>query len=197
MDSKLTWNAHIDKIKSKLSSLIGSLRNITRCIPHKLRHTIYNTLVKPHLLYLIEIWGSAAKTKLAELQIAQNKIIKLLFNYPYLTSTTQIYNETKIMNLKQLYTYCTCLLVRKICHKTIHTNLTFTKTNQITKRNTRRASFLVLPKTRTNFGKKMVTYEGAQLFNKLPATLKQATSYNLFKFKLGQHVLQNHTLLNK
>lgn len=56
-----------------LLSLVGSLRNIVRCVPPRLRHTIYNVLVKPHLLYLVEIWGSEAKTKLASLQVTKSK----------------------------------------------------------------------------------------------------------------------------
>lgn len=74
MDSYLTWNTQIEHTRTKLASLIGSLRQTTRCVPRRIRHTIYNTLVKPHLLYLIEVWGSAAKTKLDKLQIVQNTI---------------------------------------------------------------------------------------------------------------------------
>ncbi|CAF4833004.1 unnamed protein product [Pieris macdunnoughi] len=68
MDSGLTWNTQIEHIRSKLCSLMGSLRHIARCIPRQVRYTIYNSLVKPHLLYLIEVWGSAAKTKLINIQ---------------------------------------------------------------------------------------------------------------------------------
>lgn len=193
MDSYLTWNAHIEYIKSKLSSLTGSLRNIVRCIPRQVRYTIYNCLVKPHLMYLIEIWGSATKTKLGELQTIQNKIIKLLFRYPYLTPTTQIYKETKLLNIKQLYIYSTCILVRKILKNQIHTNLAFAKQREITKRNTRRASFLVLPKPRTkNYGKKIFTYEGAQYYNKIPSNIKNVNSFNAFKTKLSAYVADNY-----
>lgn len=163
MNSSLTWNAHIDHIKNKLSALSGSLHNIVRCIPPKLRYTMYNSLVKPHLLNLIEVWGSAAKTKLSELQVTQNKLIKILFGYPYRTSTNRIYQDTKIMNIRQLYIYNTCIFIRKIIKKSVHSNLALIKYKQITQRSTRRASLLVLPNTRTNYSKKMITFEGAQL----------------------------------
>lgn len=148
MDSRLTWNVQIEHIRTKLSSLIGSLRHIVGCIPRQIRYTIYNSLVKPHLLYLIEIWGSAVKTKVSELQIMQNKIIKTLFHYHFLTSSSKIYKETNLMNIKQLYIYNTCILVRKILKSSLHTTLSFIRLKQVTKRITRRASFLVLPKIR-------------------------------------------------
>lgn len=199
MDSHLTWNTQIEHIKSKLSSLAGSLRNIVRCVPRQIRFTIYNSLVKSHLLYLMEVWGGAAKTTLSKLQILQNKIIKILFNYPYLTSSSTIYQETKFMNIKQLYNYSTCILVRKILHKSIHTNLAFTKIKQLPTRtrSTRRASFLVLPKIRTNYGRTTIVYDGAQLYNKLPPEIKSVGSFNVFKTKLADYILSDTSLLSK
>lgn len=187
LDSHLTWNIHIDNIKKKISSLMASLRPIVRCIPRKTRHDIYNSLVKSNLIYLIELWGTASKTKLNELQVKQNKIIKLLFHYPYLTSTSKIYKETNIMNIKQLFTYFTCLLIRKLLHKTIHTSITLKQPQQVT-RTRRRASYLVLPKIRTNYGKRMISFEGVQMFNKLPTSLKTIDSFNVFKRRLAQHI---------
>lgn len=194
LDSRLSWNTQIEHVRTKLMSLMASLKNITRCIPRQIRFTIYNCLVKPHLLYLIEVWGSGPKTKLAELQIAQNKIIKILFHYNYLTSTAKIYEETKIMTVKQLYVYCTCILVRKILTSSLHTNLTLTKVKQVNKRSTRRASFIVTPKIRTNYGRKMFTYEGAQLYNLLPPDIKSETSFRLFKSKLAEYVVERYFL---
>lgn len=191
LDSHLTWNSQIEHIRAKLSSLNGSLRHIVRCIPHRIRYTIYNSLVKPHLLYLIEIWGSAAKTRLKNLQIYQNKIIKTIFRYNFFKSTTKVYSESKLMTIRQLYIYNTCILIHKILSSSLHTNLSFIRHNQTTKRVTRRASFLVLPKIRTNYGRKMITYEGAQLYNKLPCNIKNITSFDIFKTKLGKHVIEN------
>lgn len=188
LNNYLTWSEHIDHVKTKLSALAISLRNITKCIPHQVRFTIYNSLVKSHLLYLIEVWGSATKTKLTELQIMQNKIVKTLFQYPYLTATNKIYNETKIMTVRQLYTYSTCILIRKIINKNINISLSFTKHSQIIKRSTRRASLLVLPKVRTNYGKRNITFEGAQLYNKLPPYIKNVNSFNVFKYKLLRYI---------
>ena len=193
IDSTLSWNAQIEYIKNKLSTLLGTLRNIVRCIPRILRYTIYNSLVKPHLLYLIELWGSATKTKLSELQRSQNKLIKMLFNYPFLTSTSKIYNDTKLMNIKQLYIYNTCIFINKVLNKKIHTNIILNQYRQVSQRSSRRASLIVLPKTRTNYGKKMVTFEGVQLYNKLPSSIRNVHSLNAFKIQLGQYLTARKT----
>lgn len=193
MDNYLTWKNQIEHIKNKLSSLIGSLYNVSRCVPRKLRFTIYNSLVKSHLLYLIEIWGSAAKTRIQELQRIQNKIIKTLFCYPFSTPTTKIYRETKLMNIKQLYIYNTCIIIRKIIKKNIQTNLTFTEKSQTTKRSLRQPSLLVLPKVRTNCGKKNITFEGAQLYNRLPSNVRDVNSFSSFKLQLSKYILEHYS----
>ena len=189
IDNHLTFKYQIDYINKKLSSLIGSLINISKCIPKKIKYNIYNSLVKSHLLYLIEIWGNTGKSKLQALQRKQNKIIKILFGYPTLTPTTELYKDTNIMNLRQLYVYNACIFIKKNISKLIRSNLTFIKQNS--KRSSRRASLLVLPKIRTKLAKKNINFDGAQLYNKLPASVKNVSSVNEFKSKLSKYILEN------
>lgn len=190
LDSNLNWHVQIDYIQSKLSSLAGSLRRVVRCFPRQVRVAIYNSLVKPHLTYLIEIWGTASKTKLNELQTLQNRIIKTLFHYPYLTPTVKVYSETKLMNIKQLYTYTTCLLIRKILNKHIQTDITFTKKSQSHKYCGRKGDHLILPMVRTNYGKKSLTFDGVQLYNKLPPDVKHAKTLRAFKSGLAKYIVR-------
>lgn len=191
LDEHLTWKPHINRIRSKISSLMGLLRPVVKCFPKNVRKIIYNSLVKSNLEYLIEVWGTASKSNLKELQTAQNKIIKVLFHYDFFTRTHKLYNkETKIMSVNQIYTYNTCCLIRKIIKKDIHTDITFKRKNQIHKYNTRNSKNFVLIQPRTNYGKKSITYEGAQLFNKLPSNIKEATSLFIFKKRLKDYILE-------
>ncbi|CAF4942058.1 unnamed protein product [Pieris macdunnoughi] len=156
MDTNLKWNFHISHIITKLKSLIGRFWSISKCIPQSVRHLIYNCLVKPHFIYLIEIWGTACKNKISTIQTLQNKLIKALFRYNFLTPTNKIYQETKIMTIKQLYVYSTCILIKKNLNNSLHSNLSFNKIKYTTTRNTRRASLLILPKPRTNYLKRSI-----------------------------------------
>lgn len=191
LDSNLTWKPHINKIRSKLSSLLGVLRNNIHCYPKSIRYLIYNSFIKSHLIYLIEVWGSAAKTNLLKLQRTQNKLVKLLFHLNYLTPTTTVYNKTKLMTLTQMYNYNTCILVRKILKKDIHTSITFTIKSQIRTRSSRFSNNIYLPNVpRTkNYGLKNFKYEGAQIYNRLPKDIKSIKSIFLFKKSLKHYIL--------
>lgn len=191
LDCDLTWKPHIEKVKNKLASLTGLLRSISRCLPQKVRYLIYNALVKPHIDYLVEIWGSAAKTNLNQIQRAQNKLIKALFNYNYLTPTEELYKKTKLLNITQIYIYNTCLLIRKILTKNINTQLVFTKKVQVQKMVLRNANNLVCRAPRTNYGKKNILFEGVQLYNKLPSDIKNTQSLQTFKKLLKYYILNN------
>lgn len=191
LDSELSWKPHINRIKSKLSSLRGCLFNIVHCFPRQVLYTIYNSLVKSHLNYLVEIWGSANKTTLKSLQIAQNKIIKTLFRYDFLTPSIKIYSETKIMNLNQLYFNNTCLLIRKILEKKIHSQISFKTKTEAGLRPLRNANNLCLQPARTKFGQKSLEYEGAQFYNKIPKHIKDCKKFNMFKRKLKDFVIKN------
>lgn len=153
-------------------------------------------MVKSHIDYLIEVWGTAAKTNLQILQTAQNKLIKTLFHYDYLTPSIQIYKKTKLMNLVQTYKYTTCILVRKILTKDIHSQIVFTKTMHIQKRMTRQANNIPVRPPRTNYGKRNLMYEGAKLYNKLPKDIKDVSSFSTFKKLLKSHILKDFALID-
>lgn len=193
LDSRLTWIAHINKIKSKLKSLTGALRGVVRCLPLNIRYTIYNSMVKPHIDYLVEIWGSASKTNLKPLQTAQNKLIKTLFQYDYLTPSSTLYEKTKLMDINKTYIYYSCILVRKILKKEIHTNITFNPKNiNPQKSRLRNANNIILRPPRTNYGKHNITYESAQTYNKLPSNIKDATNLLTFKKLLKLYLLNEY-----
>ena len=192
LDDKLDWRAHIDHVKSKVSSITGALRRAVGCIPREVRMTIYNSLVKSHLEYLIEIWGCAAETNLKPLQTAQNKLVKILFNYDFFTNTLVLYKETKIFNIKQLYTYATCNLINKNMCGNQHSCLKFTI--QTYKHTMRYKNKIQTRKPRTTcYGIKNIMYEGVQLFNNLPNCIKTCTTVKEFKKNLKLYV---YSLLN-
>lgn len=186
----MNWKQHIDKIKAKLTSLTGIIRNIAKCLPRKVKYIIYNSLIKPHIDYLIEIWGTAAKSNLEIVQIAQNKLIKSLFHYNFRTPSKKIYEETKIMTIKQTYTYFTCILIYKILNKQIHTSLSFQKKGRIQKMKLRNANNLILRSPRTNYGVKNIEFEGVKMYNKLPVKIKDAQSLVSFKNKLKTYIFE-------
>jgi hypothetical protein len=174
---------------------MGILRGTIRCFPISVRYIIYNSLIKSHLTYLIEIWGSAAKSNIKSLQTIQNKAIKLLFHYHFLTPTETVFQKTKLMTLSQLYKFHTCILIRKILTKETHSTINFIKKTQL--RQLRNPNTLCLYKPRTNYGISNIRHDGVKLYNSLPKDIKEIKLFPLFKTKLKFHIMNNTKFISQ
>ena len=57
IDSNLNWKAHLSAIVTKISRVIGLLRKLKNIFPKQVLHSIYNSLIMPHLNYSLLAWG--------------------------------------------------------------------------------------------------------------------------------------------
>ena len=80
IDSTLSWHTHIENIFKKMSRGIGLLYIIRPFVNIKIMKTLYYSLIYPHLLYAIEVWGSASTSDINSLLVLQKRIIRLLSN---------------------------------------------------------------------------------------------------------------------
>ena len=75
IDSTLCWRNHINIVTTKISKTIGLLYKLRYFVDTKIIKTLYYSLVYPHLIYGIEVWGSANDTHLNKLLILQKKLL--------------------------------------------------------------------------------------------------------------------------
>ena len=57
IDQNITWNLHIRKISIKISRVIGVLRKLKRIFPQYILRLLHNSLIHPHLIYGLNLWG--------------------------------------------------------------------------------------------------------------------------------------------
>ena len=72
-DSTLTWHTQIETISKKISRGTGLLYKIKPLVNIKIMKTLYYSLIYPHLLYAIEVWGSADTTVINSLLVSQKR----------------------------------------------------------------------------------------------------------------------------
>ena len=112
IDQNITWTPHIRKISIKISRVIGVLRKLKHIFPQHILRLIYNSLIHPHLIYGLNLWGFKHK----RITILQKKTIRILAFRPYISQSTSAFKELKIPMLKDLYT----IQLYKIYYKNIH-----------------------------------------------------------------------------
>ena len=61
IDQNITWSGHIKKISIKVARVIGILSKLKHIFPRNILRTINNSLVHPHLIYGLYLWGFSPK----------------------------------------------------------------------------------------------------------------------------------------
>jgi hypothetical protein len=105
INSKLTWNDHIDGITSSSNRLIGFLwRNMHRC-PSTLKERAYTTMVRPKLEYSSPVWDPCRQKHVNKLEMVQRRAARFVANKPHrrhdTTSVTDLVHQLKWQPLQQ------------------------------------------------------------------------------------------------
>ena len=82
-----------------MARVIGIMNKLKHIFPHQTLRTLYNSLIHPHLIYGLYIWGFFPK----RLTILQNKAVRILARRPYISHTTSIFKDLKILKLEDQY----------------------------------------------------------------------------------------------
>ena len=85
------------------------LNKLKHIFPQYIVLTIYDSLIQPHLIYGLYLWGLNCK----RLKILQRKAVRILAFRPYISHFTTIFKDMKILQLEDLYT----MQLYKLCYK--------------------------------------------------------------------------------
>ena len=195
-DKKLNFEMHIKQLESKISRSIGIMTKLRHVLPAKALCTLYYSVIHPHLLYGITIWGTTFKSCLKRLSSLQNRAIKQIVDCHWQSNANPCYAQLNILKLNNLYTHEIAKLMFKYAHKTtpIAFSSFFTPVISIHTRITRLASYsnnLYLPRYKTNKLQKSFKFQGIKIWNSIPNDLRKL-SFNQFKMKCKKILLSNY-----
>ena len=110
IDATLSWDSHIDNLSKKIARALGVMFKIRPFVNPTILKNIYHSLVYPHLLYGIQVWGSAFDTNINKLIVLQKKTVRMrTFNENPIGSrgpsahTSPLFSELTILKLKDIY----------------------------------------------------------------------------------------------
>ena len=99
IDQNITWSDHITKISIKVARVIGILSKLKHIFPRNILRTIYNSLIHPHLIYGLYLWGFSPK----RLIILQKKAVRTISLSRYLSHSTPLFKNLKILKIDDQY----------------------------------------------------------------------------------------------
>jgi hypothetical protein len=203
----LKFHQTIINIIKKLQPTIQSMRYATRLLPHDMMVGIYYSLVFPHLIGAIPLWGTddIKKTYIQPLIRTQKKIIRIIVNRPPGTHTGPIMTKFQILNLTNLYIHRVCVEMHPHVHHVKqlngpehnHNYIWTAQVHDYPTRHSRQGNHYITNPNAHRFSKtKEQTYEAShfatlhsKVWNKLPTKLKDTRSIDVFKKDLKKHLL--------
>lgn len=187
LDSTMSWAAHVDLLKRKLSSLCGVLRKTSSFLPTSALKKLYFALIHSRLQYLIANWGHAQESCLQKLQVIQNRCLKIVFRRPFLYPTRLLYNDPKdsILPVRAMHEFQMLLHIRKNINSP---DVTLVRRRMHEGRASRQAGHFYLVRARTEFGRKKIAFIGSKLYNALPQSCKDSPTFINFKKTLRAHL---------
>ena len=184
IDSKLSFNQHINNTCKKAYSVLGFLRRNFRNCPRKVKADLYSTYVKPILEYAVTVWAPYTRCSIDKLESVQRRAARFVMSDYYPTSSVSAmlfylkWNKIEIQNKEMRL-----IMFYKILHGHVDVNLPdcvlvntrFTRGNDLK---------FVQPPANIDVYKYSLFLDAIRLWNNLPSSITHADSVDNFKLYL-------------
>ena len=180
LDQGLTWNDHVNKVCSKVTSGIHALRILSKTCSLEVLRMAYYGLVFPHLSYGIRLWGSCSQRQFLKVFRLQKKAVRILLRLNYRESCRDAFRELGLLTLPCLYIHEVVLYCISRC--------TLVQGREVHNYGTRGRDNLRLQQHRTVTFANLPKQIGVRLINGLPEELKNIQNFNHYITQL-KHVL--------
>ena len=102
IDECMTWNSHVNKIASKISRVNGVLSRLKRFVPTYILKMIYNSLIQPHLLYGILLWGK----NISRILKLQKWAVRSITLSKYNAHTDPLFIKLNLLKITDIHMLC-------------------------------------------------------------------------------------------
>jgi hypothetical protein len=159
------------------------MRRIRDFVDRENLSSIYNALIRPHFDYCSEVWDTLGVGLSSRLQTLQNRAARIIMNLRYNTPGIDAINALGWESLETRRTKSKVKQMYKVLNDLAPSSLAtlFVRKRNITEYDLSGSSTsLQLPLPKTENLKKSFCYDGAKLWNSLPAALRDSDTLLTF-----------------
>lgn len=183
LDKHLNFGEHVQFVCTKVTSALAALYKVRFFVPREVLRLVYFSLIHSHIVYMCSVWGQTFKTYLRPIQVLQNRALKVTFDLPHLTPTTELYGRlVKVLPVRAISDLQTVKLVRQILNDEIHHCISLSIRPSI--QNLRDTLRIGAPRVRTSLGGRQMSSLGPRLFNRLPIEIRKTNKTREFIHKV-------------
>ena len=194
MDAALSWDNHISKLATKLTSALYALRSAKNYLTEKALKTIYYALFQSHIDYGLILWGTAAKKHINRIWILQKKAIRILTKATYNAHTNPLFHKLRILKLWDIYKVQQAKFMHKMYRKALPDPLNYilVLNSQIHDHFTRNRINPRRPLLKSSKASRGIYYNSSILWCNLDPEFKDIPEYSVFSRKLKKHFLHQY-----
>ena len=201
LNCDLSMTEHITRT---VSSCFGILRQL-KMIRHFIPQTSFISLIVQLILSRIDYCNVALiglpKQQIDRLQLVINAAARLISNTPYHHDITPVLSDLHWLRVPERIEYKICLLMFKSinglapCYLSDNIELV---SSQQSRRKLRSSSSMdvLVPATKTKMGDRSFAVAGANAWNKLPSTLRDSPTLDIFKTRLKTHLFTRSFIMS-
>ena len=178
MDKNLTMKVHLEKNYKKVMSRTKLLARIRNNISPWVAETIYKVMILPQMLYCSNIMLGLSNTHISQFERIRSRALAIINGRSQrvkLPTVNHAINKRCLVEVFKCQNGLAPPLFKNYFKKILHQKETRGNNTN-----------LLLPKVRTEAGRKSFLFQGSKLYNKLPTALKQEQSVMNFKRQCDQ-----------
>ena len=196
LDEFLNWNEHVSALCKSLKSFFSIFYNIRDYLFPENCKIIYYTMVYSKIRYGICVYGFAKNQNMNKIQVLQNKLLKVLTGKEMRYSTNVLHNDLHVLQVKDVFSQEIASFVNKYLNNKLPGIFEgyFRRFNEIHQYFTRGSTnSLIIPKYKTDIGKKTVKINGCTTWNDLSNEIKSIANQKSFRKAIKEDILPYST----
>ena len=172
IDQHLTWQDQINYVMKRVRGKIYAINRLSP--PPTVRKLLYQAFILPILDYCNIVWAPTSASQTRRLERLHSK---------YISSCTLADSSILRCSLTERRKFHSVMYIYKILKKLAppYLNGVFDYAVNVTGRSSRNPHRLFVPQINTNFGRRSLSYWGTTLWNALPPTLHDASTFTQFR----------------
>ncbi len=202
IDDKLKWDKHIDALSKRITKSYFILNRVKHTLNRKHLKILYYSLVHPHLLYGLPIWGNTYQVHLSKIIILQKKTIRTITGAKYNDHSEPLFKNLNILKLQDMYKLEIAKYVIKSINNSlpISLNTIFVYSRNLHRQQTRQNRYykLIQPRARLNIITRSILNMGPKIWNEIDPNIYMNTnktsivSISSFVSRFKRHLIENY-----
>ena len=189
LDNRLNFDRHALYISGKVARAVGVINRVSYHLPFSLLVNLYKSIIYPHLIYCIPVWGRPGSVGVARIQRIQVRALRVITKY----EANHRAVTDALMNIDSIYKYFTSIKLYRVLNEGQHpyflNRICDVQVNHDHATRFRTNSCLYPPFFRLTKGQNSFIYQSIIVWNSIPLSIRSTDPISKFKKLLRKFLI--------